>query len=75
MSVCFKAESRERAVNILARRLDGRRDFPDFVPFSKLFFVRLELYSVSFSLCACGRCRQGLCKVREVGGRGKGCAN
>lgn len=23
-------------------------------------------------MCICGRCRQGLCKVREVGGRGRG---
>lgn len=69
MSVCFRAESGERAVNILARRLDGRRDFPDFVPFSNF------LCAWSCTLCACGRYRQGLCKVREVGGRGKGCAN
>ena len=37
------------------------------MPFSN-FFVRLELQYV----CICGRYRQGLCKVREVGGRGRG---
>lgn len=31
-------EREERAVNILAWRLDRRRDFPDFVPFSNFFF-------------------------------------
>lgn len=70
MSVCLRAECGERAVNILAWRLDGRRDFPDFVPFSNILCAWSS--TVSFSVCICGWCRQGLCKVREVRGRGRG---
>lgn len=50
-------ERGERAVNILSWRLDRRRDFPDFVPFSNFFFLRLELYSVSFPVFIWGRGR------------------
>lgn len=38
--MCFRAESGEGAVNILAWRLDGRRDFPEFVPFSNFLCAR-----------------------------------
>lgn len=60
MSVCFRAESGERAVNILAQRLDGRRDFPDFVPFSNF----LCAWSCTLCLSLCMR----------VGGAGRGYA-
>lgn len=66
-------ERGERVVNILARRLDRRRDFPDFVPFSNFFLCVCVLGAVLWvSLWVYGRYRQGLCRVREAGGRGRG---
>lgn len=69
--MCLRAESGERAVTILARRLDGRRDFSDFVPFTN-FLCAWSCTLRLFPVCIYGRYRQGLCKVREVGGRGRG---
>lgn len=54
-------ERGERAVNILAWRLDRRRDFPDFVPFSNFLFC-----SWSCSLC--------LSPCLYAGGTGRGYA-
>lgn len=40
----FESRSEERAVNILARRLDGRKDIPDLVSFSNFLCTRSGVF-------------------------------